>query len=122
MRALELFLANLAKSSSPPALAWTTASVAVAADETVDPVVIIMVGLKGRAWLALGALHVWAWLRVRATMGSTQQGYRVRVHVPLELLASCAAAGRVVGRACLAAARACRSWFGQTLARVGWWP
>lgn len=79
VRAFEMWLANTAASTQSPCFAWASATVAAPHDETVSPVVVVMVGLKRKALLALGVLHVLAWWRVRRTLGRTRQGYRVHV-------------------------------------------
>lgn len=80
IRVFELWLAQAANGTRAPCLAWTSATVAaVRAGEA--PVVVVLVGLRRLAWLALGALHALAWWRVRRALGRSQQGYRVRIWV-----------------------------------------
>lgn len=80
IRVFELWLAEAANGTSTPCLAWTSATVA-SMRPAQAAVVVVLVGLHRRAWLALGALHALAWWRVRRTLGRTQRGYRVRVWV-----------------------------------------
>jgi hypothetical protein len=98
IRAFELFLANVAASTKSPAFVWSSAVVAVVTEQpaplpdaapwwrhlwarwwAVEPTVVVMIGMRGIAWLALGVLHLIAWWRVRRTIGKHRQGYRVRV-------------------------------------------
>lgn len=80
IRVFELWLAQSASTTSSPCLAWTSATVAAMRPGRA-PVVVVLVGLQRRAWLALGALHALAWWRVRRALGKKQGGYRVRVWV-----------------------------------------
>jgi hypothetical protein len=79
-RVFELWLAQAASTTATPCLAWTSATVAAMRPGR-RPVVVVLVGLRRRAWFALGALHALAWWRVRRALGTERGGYRIRVWV-----------------------------------------
>jgi hypothetical protein len=79
VRAFESYVGNLASATDAPCLEWASATVAAPRDTRAAPVVVVLIGLKRRALLALGFLHLVAWWRVRRAVGPRRQGYRVRV-------------------------------------------
>lgn len=80
VRVFETWLGEQAHAIEVPRLDWVSARVAVVrAGE--KPVVVVLLGLYRRAWLALGFWHVMAWWRVRQALGREQKGYRVLVRI-----------------------------------------
>lgn len=79
-RAFEHWMASSAAGVAVPWRAYTSASVAIG-DPAHQPTVVIVIGLRSRAWLALGLLHLWAWWKVSEALGDSRQGYNIKVWV-----------------------------------------
>lgn len=84
IRAFEHYLSARAAAVRTPCATWASATVAHPAlqlEEPTEAVVVVLVGLRRRAWLALGALHLLARIRLRAVLGDSCSGYRIRIGV-----------------------------------------
>lgn len=79
-RVFETWVGEQAHQVSVPRLAWVSARVAVVR-EGEQPVVVVLLGLYRRAWLALGLFHLLGWWRVRRALGREQRGHRVLVRI-----------------------------------------
>jgi len=79
VRAFEAYLSVAAAETRAPLIAWASATVAAMCAPVDKPVVVVLIGLRPRAWFALGLLHVLAWWRVRRAIRTRGQGYRVCV-------------------------------------------
>lgn len=79
-RVFETWVGELAHQVQVPRLAWVSARVAVVR-EGEQPVVVVLMGLYRRAWLALGIAHLIGWWRVRRALGPELKGFRVLVRV-----------------------------------------
>lgn len=75
-RAFEAWVVAQARGIKIPWRAWTSAKIADVEDGS-TPTVIVLTGLKGRAWCALGLVHFFAWWKLRANLAGNINGHRV---------------------------------------------
>jgi hypothetical protein len=80
LRAFEAWMVNIAQEAKVP-LRWFTSATVALSEPGHEPVVVIVVGLRRSAWLALGILHFVAWWRVRRQVGDKRNGYKVIVWI-----------------------------------------